>query len=83
MYVQQRVWCRLGTLILIASLGSACAGNVPPVYYTTGETEVDLQTRDLSIPARRTEIRQVSQYRYDGTDVDLASPRGEIDVTAK
>jgi hypothetical protein len=72
--VQPHVWRRLGMLIFIACLGSACAVDVQPVPYTTGKTEVDLETRDATGPARYAPPRHVSQYRYDGTEVDLAAP---------
>jgi hypothetical protein len=74
---QKRVWCRAGTLFLIAFLGNACTGgtDLQPIPYTTGATEVDLKTRDISGPARYSQPRQVSLYRYDNTEVDLAAPR--------
>ncbi len=76
MSVQQRVWCRVGTLILMAFLGSACTGgaDLQPVPYQIGPTEVDLKMRDTNEPARYTPLRHVSRYRYDATEVDLASP---------
>lgn len=72
--VQQRVWRRLAILILIACLGNACAGDLQPVPYKTGPTEVDLETRDTSGPARYSQLRQASLYRYDKTEADLATP---------
>jgi hypothetical protein len=74
---QKRVWCQVGTLILMAFMGNACTGgtDLQPVPYTTGKTEVDLETRDMSGPARYSQPRHVSQYLYDATEVDLASPR--------
>ncbi|ETW93043.1 hypothetical protein [Candidatus Entotheonella palauensis] len=76
MSAQRRVWCRIGILILITFLGSACTGGtgVQPVLYTTGPTEVDLKTRDRRQPARYAPPRHVSQYHHDATEVDLASP---------
>lgn len=77
MSAQQRVWCRVGILILIAFCGSACAGvtDLQPIPYSPGPTEVALKTRDASEPARYSPPRHASRYRYDGTEVDLASPR--------
>jgi hypothetical protein len=74
---QQRVWCQVGTLILIAFLGSACTGgtDLQPVSYRPEPTEVDLKTPDTSLPTRYSPPHHVSQYRYDGTEVDLAVPR--------
>jgi hypothetical protein len=76
MSAQQRVWCRIGTLILIAFLGNACTSgtDLQPIPYTAGPTEVDLQQRDMNAPARYLPPRHVSQYRYDKTEVDLATP---------
>ena len=76
MSAQQRVWCRIGTLILIAFLGNACTGgtDLQPIPYTTGKTEADLQQRDMNVPARYSQLRQASRYRYDKTEVDLATP---------
>jgi hypothetical protein len=73
----QRVWGRVGMLALIAFLGSACSGgtNLQPVPYHPKPTEVDLDRRDTRGPARYSPPRHVSQYRYDETEVDLASPR--------
>jgi hypothetical protein len=72
---QKRVWCRVGILILVAFLGSACTGgtDLQPVPYNTGPTEVDLNPRDANEPVRYSQPRHVSQYRYDATEVDLAS----------
>jgi hypothetical protein len=74
---QQRVWCQVGTLILIAFLGSSCTGgtNLQPVPYHPEPTEVDLKTPDTSLPTRYSPPHHVSHYRYDGTEVDLAVPR--------
>ena len=76
MSAQQRVWCQVGILILIALLGSACTGGtaLQPEPYAIGPTEVDLKPRDTTGPARYAQPRHVSQYRYDGTEVDLATP---------
>ena len=73
----QCVWGRVGILALIAFLGSACTGgtDLQPVSYRPEPTEVDLQTRDTSLPTRYSPPRHVSPYRYDATEVDLASPR--------
>lgn len=79
MSAQQRVWCRLGTLILMVLLGNACTGgtNLQPVPYTPGPTEVDREARRADGPGRYSPPRHVSQYRYDATEVDLASPRAK------
>ncbi len=76
MSAQQRVWCRVGALILIAVLGSACTGgtDLQPAPYPLGPTDVDLKPLDERMPARYSQPRHVSQYRHDGTEVDLASP---------
>lgn len=76
MKAQHRARCRLGTLILTAFLGSACTGgtDLQPIPYHPEPTEVDLEKRDTRIPARYSPPRHVSQYRYDETEVDLASP---------
>ncbi len=76
MSAQQRLWCRVGTLILMAFLGSACTSStdLQPVPYATGPTEVDLKARDTSGVTRYSAPRHVSRYHYDATEVDLASP---------
>jgi hypothetical protein len=73
---QQRIWCRIGTLLLIAFLENACTSGtaLPPIPYTAEPTEVDLQQRDMNARARYLPPRHVSQYRYDKTEVDLATP---------
>jgi hypothetical protein len=73
---QKRIWCRVGTLILIAFLDSACTSGtgLQPVPYHPGPTEVELTTPAMSEPARYSQPRLVSRYHYDGTEVDLATP---------
>ncbi len=79
MSAQQRAWCRVGTLILIAFLGSACTSGtgdagLQPIPYHPRPTEVDLNSGDTSGPTRYSQPRHVSKYHYDATEVDLASP---------
>lgn len=83
---QLRVWCRVGTLILIALWGSACTSgaDLQPVPYATGPTEVDVKTRRMDGPTRYSPPRHASRYHHDATEVDLATAMSaDVNANAK
>ena len=64
-------------LLWVGLAGSACTGgqkSATPIQYHDGPTDIDVESSRLRPVSRYRQPRQVNRYRYDKTEVDLATP---------
>ena len=75
--VRRRWYRNMGLLLCVLGFG-ACArapDNIPPSYFPSGPTEVDLEPmRPGGLIDRYDRPRIERLFKHDGTEVDLAKP---------